>query len=412
MTDFHVRHGETASLDRVDGNLRVGKHAEIRGANGKSVIVTGCAYFEGNADIDCDFECNTLECQSGKLQVNGNLTVHKRLDVGHSIEVRGMIKAEDIDVGGTALAGSIICSRLRVGGYAQVNGIFEAKTVDVGGKVYAPGTVKLGDLHVGGEAEIGGGSITGNIQVGGHFSAKAPLEFGDLQVYGRGRLPADTKGKRISAYGKLTIDGNFTCSKLEVGGSIEIEGSCYADKVEVGGRLKVARSLFVVDRLEGYGHIEIGGNLESSALNINGKLEAQKATVKEEASVSGKMETREGLKAKVINVRGGTKCEGPLIGEQVEVGKSQDLSYGTWGAPWQGKIMAMGWGGAVTDDIYAHEVAVGPASKVGRIFADTVKLEQGSVTEQVTYTSELKTDFGVSIREPPQKVSNLPAAPF
>jgi len=48
------------------------------------VTVTGCASFEGNADVDCDFECDSLRVDRGKLNVSGNLTVHNGLDVAHT----------------------------------------------------------------------------------------------------------------------------------------------------------------------------------------------------------------------------------------------------------------------------------------------------------------------------------------
>ena len=239
MPDLHIPRGQTATLDKVEGELRVGNNATIQAVNGKTVVVTQGAIFEGSAEVKGDFECDSLECHSGRLEVKGSLTVHKRLDVGHSIEATGTIKAQDIDVGGKISADTLYCSRIRVGGRADIQNTFEASSVDVGGKVNALGIVKLGDLHVGGEAEVGGGSISGSIRVGGKFSSRCPLEFGELLVYGRGFLPAGCKGHRVSTYGKLEIDGNITCDFIEVGGAIEVKGDCHAQRVEVGGKLEV-----------------------------------------------------------------------------------------------------------------------------------------------------------------------------
>lgn len=169
-------------------------------------------------------------------------------------------------------------------------------------------------------------------------------------------------------------------------------------------------SLFVSDGLKGCGTTEIEGNLECGQLRISGKLLSNKIIVKEEADISGKLETKEGLKAKLLIVRSGSRCEGVLIGERVEVGKSADLSYGGWGAS------AVRWtqagGMARVDDVYASDVVIGRLSRAGRIFAETVKIEQCTAVEQITYTKELKTDSGVAIGQPPQKVTNLPPAPF
>ena len=435
MSDLRIPRGQTVKLDKVDGDLRIGNNVTIQASDGKKVTVAKGVHLEGKAFVDCDLECDSLESEvfvstlkqanwgsnrarleltgrySGKIEVNGNLTVHKKLNVSHSVKVTGAINAEDIDVGGKILAAAITCSYMRVGGYAQIDGLFEAKTVEVGGKVYAPNIVKLGDLRVGGEAQVGGGSITGIINVGGHFTAETTLEFGELQIYGRGHLPANCTGKKISANGRLTVDGNIICNKLEIGGFVSVEGDCNAGKVEVGGKFQVSGSLTATEGVEGYGHIEIAGNFESETLHIGGKFEANRATTKEDAILSGKIVTKQGLKANSIIVKSGTKCDGSLIAKQIEVGKSQDMGYGTWGSMWQGK-WAIGWGSAVTQDLYAHEVVIGPMSKVGRVFADIVKLEQGSAAQQVVYTSELEADYTVGICETPKKVTVLPAPPF
>lgn len=231
-----------------------------------------------------------------------------------------------------------------------------------------------------------------------------------MLVYGRGFLPAGCKGRKVSTFGKLNVDGNIACDYIEVGGVIEILGDCHSKRVEVGGKLEVNGSLLVSDKLEGYGVTEIGGNFESSTLRISGKFVANKILVKEEADISGKIETKQGLKAKLLIVRSGSRCEGVLIGERVEVGKSSDLNYGGWGINWATKWTAGAM--ARVDDIYATEVVIGPMCRAGHIFADTVKLEKGSAVEQVTYTTELKTDFGAAISQQPQKVNTLPKQPF
>ncbi len=433
MSDFRVRRGENAVLDRVEGNLILGNHATVQAANGKKVVVTQGVFLEGKALVNCDLECDSLQPKTflskegnflsgraridltgrypGRLEVNGNLTVHKRLDIAHFIEAKGAILAENIDVGGKIFADSIVCSNLRVGGYAQIDKTFEAQTVEVGGKVYAPGTMKLGDLRVGGEARVGGGSITGNIRVGGKFNAEKALEFGDLQVYGRGFLPANCTGRRISTFGKLSVEGNIKCEFIEVGGFIEVHGDCQADRVEVGGKLEVSGSLSISDRLEGFGATEVEGNFTSGNLRVSGRFTANRIEVKEEADASGKIETRQGMKAKLLIVRTGSRCDGILVAERVEVGKSADLSWGNWGSKWAYKWAATGAMSRV-DDVYAREVVLGPMCRAGHIFADIVKLEQGSAAEQITYTTELKMDLGAAVCEPPKKVTDLPKPPF
>jgi len=435
MTDLHVGRGQTVKLGVVDGDLRVGNNATIEASNDKNVIVTGGVYLEGKAYVNCDLECDSLESKIflskettfkvlsskqrieltgrsvGWLEMNGNLIAHKQLNVSHTVQVKGSIKAEDIDVGGRIQANAVTCNRIRIGGRADVKNTFEASSAEIGGKIVA-GVVKIGDLNVGGEAEVNGGAITGNICVRGKFIGKSSLEFGELLVYGRGSLPANCKGHRLSTFGKIDIAGNITCDYIQVSGLVEVRGDCHTERVEVGGKFDVSGSLFVADRLEGFGQTKIAGNFEGKNLRFGGKFQANKITVNEEADISGKAETKEGFKAKQLNVRSGTKVDGALIGERVEIGKSPDRTFGAWVSTLPTKFQAMTGGNVKVQDIYAQYVLMGTVCKATRIFADIIKLEQGCVVDQVTYTKELKTDFDVAIHQPPQKVTALPPAPF
>ena len=435
MANLRIPRGQTVTLDLVDGELTVGNNATIEARDGKKIIVTKGVYLEGKTYVNGDLECELLQSKvflsklkqanlgsnrarleltgrySGQLEVKGNLIVHKQLNISHIVKVTGAINAKDIDIGGKIQADAIKCEQMRVGGRAEIQNEFEASSVDVGGKVLALGTVKLGDLHVGGEAEVGGGFITGNIRVGGKFISRSSLEFGELLVYGRGFLPAGCKGRGVSTFGKLEIDGNITCDYFEVAGFIAVNGDCNAEHVEVGGKFDVSGALTVSDKLEGFGSTEVGGNFESAHVRISGKFISNKMLVKEEADISGKVETKEGLKAKLLIVRSGSQCKGVLIGERVEIGKSSDLTYGSGVVNWATKLAAAG-AMAKVDDIYAKQVVIGPNSRAGRIFAETVKLEQGSAVAQVTYNNELRTDSGAAVSEPPQKVVNIPKPPF
>lgn len=434
MSDLRIPRGQTAILDRVEGELRLGNNATIQASNGKKIIITKGVYLEGKAYVNGDLECDLIESEvffsklgeiktgqqrarleltgryAGKLKVNGNLTVHKQLSVTHSVEVTGTISASDIDVGGKIEADNIHCDKIRIGGRADIHNIFEASSTEIGGKVVASGTVKLGNINVGGEVQVGGGLIEGNIRVRGKFTSTKQLEFGELTVYGKGSLPANCKGHKISAFGKLEVDGNLNCDIIEVGGVIEIDGDCHSEHIEVGGKLEVGGSLSVSDKLEGYGSIEVENDFETTNFRLSGKLEAGKVIVKEEADISGKLETDNGLKAKTVIVRIGSRCEGPIIGERVEVGKRSDLSYGGWGN-WALKMASAG-GMARVDDVYATEAVIGPMSQAARIFAAKVTLEQCSAAWQITYTNELKLAEGAGVSEQPQKVDTLPNPPF
>jgi len=415
MPDVRVDRGSTAKLDGVEGELEVASNSRITAARGGRVTVTGGAHFEGNADVDCDFECDSLRVDRGKLTVSGNLTVHEGLDVAHTVEASGTISAHDIDVGGKMFARSVSCGgSVRVGGLLDVKETLEAESVEVGGKVAVSGAVKLTDLGVGGKADVGGGSIKGHTQVGGVFESTTPLEFGELQVYGRCALPAGCVGKKLSTFGKLTVEGNLACDQVDVGGITTVRGDLSASDVLVNGKLEVSGSLSVKGALETNGSCELGGELKGTDLRVGGRLRACKALLSNQADIAGEVETREGLRGKSVIIRAGTRCRGPLMGERVELGMSV-LTVVNWSTHWMGQSMTMRGIGKMTDaeDIYGVEVVLGSNSRCKRIFADKVEVSDGCVVDQVTYTEELRRGSGrVFFTHPAVKVTELPPFPL
>jgi cytoskeletal protein CcmA (bactofilin family) len=415
LPDVHVDRGSTAKLERVDGELKVASNARITAARGGLVTVTGGAYFEGNAAIDCDFECDSLRVDRGKLTVSGNLTVHKGLDVAHTVEASGNIRARDIDVGGRMIARSISCGgSVRVGGLVDVKETLEAASVEVGGKVAVSGAVKLTDLDVGGKADVGGGSIRGHTRVGGLFASTAPLEFGELQVYGRCALPAGCKGKKLSTFGKLSVEGNIACDQVDVGGVTAVRGDLSASEVLVNGKLDVSGSLSVKGMLEADGSCEVGGELKGTDLRVGGRFTAHRALLSNQVDIAGEVETEQGLSGKSIVIRSGTRCRGALVGEHVELGKSA-LVVAHWKGRWAGQSVSMRAIGRMTDaeDIYGVEVVLGSNARCRKIFADKVELSEGCVVDQVTYTEELRGSNGrVFLTHPAEKVTKLPPFPL
>jgi cytoskeletal protein CcmA (bactofilin family) len=415
MPNMHIEKGSTAKLERVDGELRVGSNARITAAKGRLVTVTGGAHFEGNADVDCDFECDSLMVDRGKLNVTGNLTVRNSLDVAHIVDATGAISARDIDVGGKMIAKSISCvGAVRVGGLMDVEETLEAGAVEVGGKVAVSGAVKLTDLSVGGKADVGGGAISGHISVGGVFASTAPLEFGELQVYGRCTLSASCKGKKLSTFGKLSVEGDLACERVDVGGVTTVRGDLTSSEVLVNGKLEVSGSLSTKGALEVNGSCEVRGELNGGDLRVGGRFRARRALLGNQVDISGEVETLQGLKGKSVVIRTGTRCRGPLVGERVELGKS-GLVLANWGTSWAGQSIVMRGIGKMTDaeDIYGGEVVLGSHTRCRRIFADKVELSEGCIVEQVTYTQELRRSSGRQfLTHPAEKVGELPPFPI
>jgi cytoskeletal protein CcmA (bactofilin family) len=413
MADYVVDRGTTANLGRIEGNLKVGHGAKIKASDGNLVYVTGVALFEGSAEIRCDFECDSLVGEHrGALKVDGDLTVRKGLDVAHSVECTGTIRAAEIDVGGKVRARSISSERVRVGGIVEVLDSLEGKTVEVGGKVRVMGPVKIEDLDVGGVAEVGGGLISGNIKVGGKFEARAPLEFGNLQVYGHTSLPSVSHGKKISTFGKLSVAGDLTCDEIDVEGVTDIHGNCSSKKIKVVGKLDVSGNLDS-EELVNLGATEIEGDFKGSKLRIAGKFRARSAIISGEVNVVGFVETLLSIRAKRIIVDSGSRCQGPLIGDEVILGKSYGILLDVEKS-WAGQLATLRLVGKMTrvEDIYAKFVHLGRVSTARRVYAEVVEVEEGVVVDEIQYTVELRGPVAKThVEKPPLKVEHLPTPP-
>jgi len=417
MSDLRVERGATARLDHVEGDLRVSSNARITAAKGGLVTVSGNAYFESNAELDCDFQCDSLTVERGTLRSTGNLMVNKEADVAHTLRVEGKISAQRIEVGGKMYAGSVSCAGpVRVGGIVEVAKTLEAESVDVGGKVLVRGAVKIKEFDVGGKAEVGGGSISGHVKVKGVFASAGPLEFGELQVYGRCTLPAGCKGQKVSTFGKLSVAGALSCGDIKVEGFTEVHGDCSAGNVMVNGMLRVSGSLTVAGALETNGMGEVQDEVRGTDLRVGGRFRARKILLTNQAEIAGEfLETQQGLKAKSVTVGSGTTCRGPIVAERVELGKSL-MSFANWGASWAGQSMRIRAIGRMTnaEDVYGGEVVLGKNSRCRRIFANRVEVAEGCTAQQVAYTDEFReaAKGRTFFTRPPEKVDALPPFPL
>lgn len=417
MSELRVEKGSTARLDRVEGDLLVSSNARITATKGSLVTVSGSAHFESNAELDCDFQCDSLTVERGTLRSTGNLIVDKRVDVAHTLRVEGRISAQGIEVGGKMYAGSVSCGGpVRVGGIVEVDKTLDAESVVVGGKVHVRGAVKIKDIDVGGKAEVGGGSISGRVQVKGHFASSGPLDFGEMQVYGRCILPAGCKGRKISTFGKLSVAGALSCDEVKVEGFTEVEGDCSAGNIVVNGWLRVHGSLAVTGSLESSGSGEVWDAVSGTDLRVGGRFKARKILLTNQADIAGELlETQQGLKAKSVTVGSGATCSGPVVGERVEVGKSS-LGLVNWGTSWAGQSIRIRAVGRTTkvEDVYGAEVILGKNSRCGRIFASRVEVAEGCIAEQVSYTDEFRgaAKGRTFFTRPPEKVDTLPPFPL
>lgn len=419
MPDIVIKRGVTARLGRIEGNLKAGRNVIVKAESGNKVVVSGEAHFEGPASIECDLESQSLKVEGqgygpgGNVRVRGDLVVHGSADIMASMDVVGKVAAEDIDVGGHLESQSLTSKRARVGGHLKVSGTTEADTLDVGGHLVVSGDVKLANLRVGGHVEIGGGSITGETDVRGHFSSARKLIYGRLRVFGQVRLPNGSDGDRLEALGKAEFEGNSACKELVIHGRATSSGSFSADDVDISGKFDVLDSLRVSKRFQVFGTAKVRRQIECGTLVVGGKLVAGSVLVSEDAELAGDIQTSRGLKAKVVMVRSGTKCGGPIVGDRVDLGSSQFV-IANWASHWAGQSIVMRGIGRTTsaEDVYAREVVLGSSSRCGRIYANRVELGEGAVVEQVTYTDEIKLPVKRYIHRPPVKTERLPNPPI
>ena len=77
MPDYHVPRGSNAQASTESkGSSRSGPGQESRQSAEISSKSLKGAYFDGAAEVNCDFECDSLRVGSGGiLHINGNLTV-------------------------------------------------------------------------------------------------------------------------------------------------------------------------------------------------------------------------------------------------------------------------------------------------------------------------------------------------
>ena len=421
MPDVQVPPRGTVKLDRVEGELKVGKGARLE-STGDKIIVNGGVNFDGDARVDCDFECDSLKVgqsarRGGTLRVKGSLIAHHNIEVSRALDVETELRAEEIDVGGTIKAGSIICKSMKVGGTLRVGTTLESsESVEVGWQVKILGKVKLHNLVVGGLAEIGGGLIDGKIEAKMKFDSRSELDFGELNIYGKATLRANSKGRKISTFGKLIVDGNISCEEMQVQGVTDVRGDCKSSSMEVNGKLDMAGSLSVTDKIAIYGSAEVANEVKGSNLEVAGKLGASQIIISGDTNITGTVYTKHGLKARSIVIGSGSNCEGPLIGENIEVGKS-GVTIMDWGKHWAGQQITMRLIGRPTrvQDVYCSYVYLREFANARRIFSKDIELEKGCWVDQLTYTGELKMPEGekrVYINHTPERVERLPSPPL
>jgi len=246
--------------------------------------------------------------------------------------------------------------------------------------------------------------------VRGHFKTTKKLAYGRLQVFGNMVFPAGCSGESLKATGRVEFEGDTSCKELDVNGSAWVHGDCVSENVNVNGKLSVSGSL-TTKKLEVLGTSELKGQLACDELRVSGRLVAEKAFAGDRAEIVGEVLTTHGLKAKAVMVGLGSRVSGPLVGDEIDVGKQIEVGSGAWGKVWPGTWSTIG-GMTRVDDLYGRVVKIWRYSSAKKVFAESVEVGVDSHVDKIVYTKDLKLPSKYHMGEEATRTDRLPDPPL
>jgi cytoskeletal protein CcmA (bactofilin family) len=400
----NVPSGARTTLDTVEGDLTVGRHAVISGSGPSAEVkVQGTIYCQGNDLFECSVSAERLEAEGdlvvrgnmtiaedvqvedGRVEVSGNLT-SGRVDVDESLYVGQSLQADKVDVGGSLkVDGKVKIASVDVGGSFVARGDAEIGKVDVGGSVRLESESSIQELDVGGTARLARGKVF-KIDVGGSLESTGALEFERIDVGGTVRLGSKSKGGNIDVGGSLRVDGDLEFDEIEVGGRVEIAGTAVGKEIDVGGTVKVGESLKIVGNLEVGGRIEVRNEVSAKTIEVGGVLNAGKATAEESIRVGGAITTKDGAMGRYVEIGRRGRVQGPIRAERAVIGKD-----------------------AHVDDIHGKDVLLETGAEAHDVYGESVTIESHCrINGEVGYTGDLRLDHHASLAREPKKMDSLP----
>lgn len=142
----------TVTLDSVDGDLEIGKHTIVNAHGTPATLkVAGTVHCEGDNTFECTLVAANLEAE-GSVVIHGDLQIEHDVEVEDgSLEVHGVMNAEDVDVDETLYVGKdLAVSEADVGGSLRTGGNIKAQEIDVGGTLETKGELAAEEIDVGG----------------------------------------------------------------------------------------------------------------------------------------------------------------------------------------------------------------------------------------------------------------------
>jgi len=97
MNEVVIQAGEKKTLDYVDGNLHLKRHAKVKGKGEPPKLrVSGNIYCDGKNIFDCSVSAKSLEAEDD-VTVRGDLEIEDGIEVEDGkLEVEGNLKAEHV----------------------------------------------------------------------------------------------------------------------------------------------------------------------------------------------------------------------------------------------------------------------------------------------------------------------------
>ena len=299
----------TTRLGRVDGELQIGNNARIDAADGKRVVVSQGARFQGSAEVNCDFECEALEVGHRGLQpvrINGNLIVHRKLEISETVEVSGAITAGEIIAtgklkaqsircgalstpGNARISGSLVCDAVEIGKTTEVKGDLRAGTLDVIGELLLWGTLEVSDsMVVYGSADISKTVRSESLKIGGQFRAARAEVVDEVDLAGEAWTAQGlTANTVVIATGSRCL-GPIVANRVEIGSS----GGVLADwkKTWAGQSLKV-RAIWKGTRVEDIyaKHVHLGASSQSGRVFAE-TIQFERGAVADEIQYTGDLQ--------------------------------------------------------------------------------------------------------------------------
>ncbi|MGQ4834187.1 MAG: hypothetical protein ACP6IS_09890 [Candidatus Asgardarchaeia archaeon] len=407
MADFIVKKNQEIVVSEIDGNLILEEGATVIGESG-IINVNGKIICYGNNTLKGDVNAVALEClpcSSDKIIVDGSLTIaeHIKIEEGSlfvkgdltakstyidkKLQVAGNLSSNNVDVGGSIeVGGNVKSAHISIGGILRVEGNVDAESVSAGGLVKIKGSRNtIQKLDVGGTAEVGGGTID-NIKIGGIFRSFGKLEFKKISVGGIINLMNDGKGEKIHVGGKLSLRGSLDVESLSVGGMANVKGTISANSISISGKMNVDGSLKNVSLINIGGILSVTREINASHIKVGGKIIADYIE-SDEVYVGGKIKTKRGVKAKIIELGKHGVIKGPVIGVKVKIGFRSKA-----------------------ETIYSEdEIIIDEECIVKRLFGKRIIIgSKSKIKGPVVYVESLDVGQDVKFKVEPQKVDSLP----